>query len=277
MRLTADGYGIRDRGLRPLANPADLCALEQAMRMAREQRGNLTVFSIGPARVDDLLRLGLSLGAHRAVRVWHPAFEGGDVVAESHLLQRVVEILDCDYFVTGTRLLDRGSDPVPALAAAGRNVPCVTAAVDYLFQNDEIRVLRKSDRGAKQVVALKTPCTLLFEDGCCEMRYPDQGALMRALAARIEHWGLAELGLPLAELGSCAARLRREQYGVPRPNPKRVVTPDATLPAFDRILALLSGGIKPREGKLNQVSPGETVEKLVAIFRSQGLLAGGQK
>ena len=34
VRLTADGYGIRERGLRRIANPADLAALEQALRLA---------------------------------------------------------------------------------------------------------------------------------------------------------------------------------------------------------------------------------------------------
>jgi electron transfer flavoprotein beta subunit len=50
------------------------------------------------------------------------------------------------------------------------------------------------------------------------------------------------------------------------------VTPDANLPAFERILALLSGGIKPRAGKVHTLESEATVERLLEIFASAGLL-----
>jgi electron transfer flavoprotein beta subunit len=55
-----------------------------------------------------------------------------------------------------------------------------------------------------------------------------------------------------------------------------VVTPDATLPAFERILALLSGGIKAREGKLHSVSAAETARMLFDIFQAEGLVGGSK-
>jgi electron transfer flavoprotein beta subunit len=50
------------------------------------------------------------------------------------------------------------------------------------------------------------------------------------------------------------------------------VTPDANLPAFERILALLSGGIKPRAGRTHTLSNEETVANLLQIFTAAGLL-----
>ncbi|MCD6527859.1 MAG: electron transfer flavoprotein subunit beta [Desulfuromonas sp.] len=276
-RLTEDGYGVSDRGLRRFANPADICALEQALRMAEGKQGSVTVFVVGPSRLEDLLRLALSMGADRAIRVWDSLFAGGDDVADARLIERLIQIFDCDFFLTGNGLLDRGAAPVPALASAGLSMPYVTAAVDFEFQGEGIEVLRKSDRGAKQLVALGHPCTLMFEDGCCEPRYPHQDALMAALEMPVEHWGLAELGLTISEVGSYGAKLGKERCSFPRLNPKRVVTPDADLPAFDRILALLSGGIKPREGKLHHGSAEEMAEMLLGVFQAEGLVGGGQK
>lgn len=274
--LTADGYGVRERGLRRIANPADLCALEQAMQLVEAHSGTVTAVTIGPERLDDQLRLALSMGVERAVRVWSSALAGGDVSTDARLVERLLEILKPDFMVTGHRLVDRGADPVPALASARQGVPYVTAALSVDCQEGKVKVLRKCDRGARQLVLTSTPCTLLFEEGCCDPRYPSQAGLMAAQEASIETWGLAEIGLPVSELGGYAAVLSKDLCSFPRPNPQRVVTPDANLPAFERILALLSGGIKTRQGTLHEVSAEQTAEMLFNIFQAEGLFGGSK-
>ncbi len=274
-RLTADSYSIGDRGLRRIANPADLCALEQALQLAESVDGSVTAVAVGPDRLDDHLRLALSMGAERLVRICSSAFQGGDATTDAKVVQRVVDILKPDLVFTGNRLLDKGNDPVPALAAANLGIPYITGGVSLACEDDEVEVLRKSDRGARQRVAATMPCAVFFEDGCCEPRYPDQDALMSSIGAKVECWGLPELGLAVFELGGFGALLSKEKCSFPRPNPVRVVTPDAELPAFDRILALLSGGIKPREGKLHTESAEKTAEMLFNIFKDEGLIGGG--
>lgn len=277
VRLTADGYGVRERGLRRIANPADICALEQALCLAETHKGTVTAVVIGPQRLEDHLRLALSMGVQRCIRVWDSAFVGGDTISDARLVERLMEILQPDYFLTGNRLLDSGAEPVPLLASAKLGIPYVTAALKVESIDGKVEVLRKCDRGARQLVGTSTPCTLLFEEGCCEARYPDQVMLMAALAKGIETWGIAELGLPYSELGGYGAVLGKECCSFPRANPQRVVTPDANLPAFDRILALLSGGIKPREGKLHALSAQQTADQLFTIFQTEGLFSGSDK
>ena len=177
----------------------------------------------------------------------------------------------------GNRLADRGADPALALASARLGIPYVTAALGVDGGDGNIKVLRKCDRGARQLVAASLPCTLLFADGCCEPRYPVQDALLAALEMKIELWGVAELGLPVSTVGSRGAMLGRERYSFPRSNPQRVVTPDAGLPAFERILALLSGGIKPRAGKLHRLTAEQTTEQLFTVFQAEGLFSGSEK
>ncbi len=274
-RLNPDGFSVRDRGLRRIVNPADLCALEQGLKLAERHKGTVTAVTIGPQRQDDQLRLALSMGACRAIRVWDTHFEGGDDFADAGLLERIISILQPDYFLTGHRLADRGADPVPALAAARLGLPCVSAALSVDSHDGEVEVLRKCDRGARQVLATSAPCSLLFAEGCCELRYPDQQALMDALQQSIETWGFAELGLRASAVGSAAALLDKERCSFPRANPRRTVTPDASLPAFERILALLSGGLKPREGKQQHLSAEQTADALLGIFKAEGLLGEG--
>lgn len=276
VRLTADGYGVRERGLRRITNPADLSALEMALQMAEKTHGTVTAVAIGPRRLDDHLRLAFAMGASRAVRVWNSALQGGDAVSEARLLERLIEILKPDLVMTGSRLVDRGHDPAPALAAANLGMASVSAALDIEVRGETIEVLRKSDRGGRQRVMATLPCALLFEETSCEPRYPGHESLLNSLAMAIEVWDQGELGLPLSVLGAPGARLHRDQCSFPRANPRRLVTPDANLPAFDRILALLSGGIKPREGRVHAVSTEQTVDMLLDIFVKEGLIGGSE-
>jgi electron transfer flavoprotein beta subunit len=271
-RVTVRGAAISDRGLRRIPNPADLAALEEALCLKDTLGATVTVLAIGPDRLDDTLRLAFSMGADRAVRFWDHGLEGGDSVADARVLARIVTILSPALVFTGNRLADRGDDPVPALAAAVTAMPCIAGTVSLLPKKNRVEVQRTSDRGARQIVTAALPCTILFEE-VRTPRYPSVDSLTGSLSALIENWDLTHLGLPFWEIGAAGAYLTAADYGVPRPDPTRVVTPDPSLPAFERILSLLSGGIKARAGKLNTLSADDTAAALLRIFREEGLIA----
>ena len=271
--VTSRGSAISERGLRRLPNPADLAALEEALCLKDTLGANVTVLAIGSERIDDTLRLAFSMGADRGVRFWDHGMEGGDAVADARVLARIVSIISPTVVFTGNRLTDRGDDPVPALAAAATAMPCISAAVSLVPQRGHVEVLRASDRGGRQTVTATLPCMVLFEE-VRTPRYPSIDALTEALSTRIEKWDLANLGLPFWEIGAAGACLAAADFGVPRPDPVRVVTPDPSLPAFERILSLLSGGIKARSGKLNHLSADDTATALLRIFREEALTAG---
>jgi len=268
--VTSRGAAISHRGLRRMPNPADLAALEEALHLKDTLGARVTVLAIGPKRLDDTLRLAFSMGADHGIRLWDHGLEGGDSVADARVLARIMKRLVPDMLFTGNRMLDLGDEPVPALAAAANGMPCISAAVSLTPAKDAVQAERKSDRGARQIVTAPLPCTVLFEEVRVP-RYPSVEAVQESLNLPIEIWGLPHLGLPFWDIGASGATLAVEEFATPRPDPVRVVTPDPKLPAFERILSLLSGGIKAREGKLNQLSADDTVSGLLRIFREEGL------
>ena len=271
-RLSTEGARIRSRGIRQIPNPADLTALEEALAMAAPLKATVTVFGIGDKRVDDLLRLGLSLGATRAVRLGGEGVDRGDVAANAKLLARALLIIGPAIFLTGDQLADRGDDAAPALAAALRNLPAVSRVLATLCKADSVEVLRKSDRGGRQRVRSPLPCALLVAGEAREVSYPPLEAVMASLEAKVEVWGLPELGLPEHAIGKAGSYLEAGRFIIPRPDPIRVATPDATLPAFERIISLLSGGIAARGGKMHLGSANDAVNGLMKVFASAGLL-----
>lgn len=275
-RASVRGASISERGLRRVPNPADLAALEEALYLKDTLAAAVTVLAIGPARLDDSLRVAIAMGADRAIRCWDHGMEGGDALADARVLARILSILSPTLFFSGNRLTDRGDDPVPALAAALVDQPCLTAALELAFDNNGITVLHASDRGARQMISAPLPCSVLFEE-IRTPRYPSIDDITRSLTATLESWDLASLGLPFWEIGASGACLSDADYAVPRPDPVRLVTPDPGLPAFERILSLLSGGLKARAGKLNVLPLEQTVEGLMQIFREEGLLEGNRR
>ena len=273
-RTITRGAGISAKGLRLLPNPADLSALEEALCLKDRMGALVTVLAVGPQSLDDTLRLAISMGADRAIRCWDHGMDGGDAVADARVLARVVEILKPMLVVTGSRLADRGDDPVPALASALNDAPCIGSAVSLTLQAGAVEVLRKGDRGSRQTVKALFPCTVLVEEGTTP-RYPAIEAVIDSVTAPVERWKLPELGLPFWEVGSTGAALPLARVGTPRPDPVRVVTPDPSLPAFERILSLLSGGIKAREGRVHALPADATAEALWEIFRREGVVPEG--
>jgi electron transfer flavoprotein beta subunit len=273
-RVITRGAAICDRGLRRIPNPADLTALEEALTLKDTLGARVTVLAIGPARLDDTLRLACSMGADRAIRFHDHGTEGGDAAADARILARALAILAPSLVVTGNRLADRGDDPVPALAAASAGIPCISATVSLTLKQDGIEVLRKGDRGSRQTAVAPLPCLVLCDEGRTP-RYPSVTDVTRSLSATIETWDLAHLGLPFWQTGATGAYLAAAEFGVPRPDPVRIVTPDPGLPAFERIISLLSGGIKAREGKMHTLPADAAAEGIWRILAEEGLIPEG--
>ena len=266
------GAGIDDRGLRMFPNPGDMAALEEALCLADSKGATVTAEAIGPKRLDDTLRQALAMGASRAIRVCNHGVDGNDAVADAKLLARIFSIISPTLVFTAKTLVDRGDDPAPAMAAINLGMPTVTAAVSLSLTGSGLEVERKSDRGARQKVTAPIPCAVFFSSEK-EPRYPSHDAVMNSLEAEVEVWSLSDLGLPLIEVNYRSAALLAADYSFPRLNPLRSTTPDPNLPAFHRILSLLSGGVKAREGKLTiAANPDDAVEALIKIFKAEGLL-----
>lgn len=271
-QIAQGGMMIRERGLRRLVNPADLEALESALDLQDCGMASVTTVAVGPERMEDTLRMSLAMGAKRAIRVWDHTFEVETVLSDTRLYAQLLKILRPSAAFTGARLLDRGDEPSLALAAAELGM-CYCPAVVALDAGDEtFMVVKKADCGGREKLSLVMPCVLLFEEGFHVPRYVGLDAILASLEAPVELWELPELGLPSGNVGDKAAVLRVVSYGFPRPSPMRVPIPAADLPASERIMALLSGGIRLREGKMHVGNAEETVEGLLAIFRRKGLV-----
>lgn len=261
------GYGIRERGARYLTNPSDMAAFAFALGLKKTPGATVTVVGYGPDHAEEILNDALIAGADRAILLNLHSFMAGDTMVEAKILARLIEILAPVLVCTGSRLLDGGATMALPLAAAHLGWCAVHSVVEARLEQDRVEVVRKSDRGARQRVRIALPGVFLFEETEVAL-YPDLDRLLEVEKNEVERWALTQLGLSFTSSLNGGKYTRNGGTGPSRPRPLAVATPDPDLPAFERILSLLEGGIPARQGKLDVLGPGETAQRILGAAAS---------
>ncbi len=264
---SSSGFGIRERGARHIMNPADRSALVFVLDAARENGAKITVVSYETSCSEDVLREALAMGVDRAVLLQGFNQDSTDTMVEGKILARLVQLLGCGLVCTGTRLTDRGAAMAPAVAASLLEWCCVHSVVGAEIGSKTVSVMKKSDRGGRQEVTAPLPTFLLFEE-VAESIYPGVEQLLGSRDAELETWTLSDIGMSLLHGSAFTSYTRLVGTSISRPRPVAVTTPDPGLPAFERILSLLEGGIKTREGKLRFLTAAETADRLLATVQA---------
>ncbi len=101
---------------------------------------------------------------------------------------------------------------------------------------------------------------------------PSARARLRAQSREIPVWDLADLGVPLAQVRHAGEALRAGPARPARPRQRAIAAPDSSLPAFDRILKLVEGSVKRREGRVVRQTDEQTVEQIFEALRTEGWL-----
>ena len=218
------------------ASPADLAALETALRLAAGEDEVVAVCG-GPASAahatEALLRELLAAGVSRAVRVEISAGATSAQVAAA-----IAPVLAGARFVlTGDASLDRGSGSVPAFVAAKLQAAQALGLTTVVATGAEsVQVERRLDGGRREQLRVEAPAVLSVEAGLRLRRAP-LAAVIRSRNAVIEVVRAATPAHP-----EPAERLR--PYRSPAPPAPSAAAADPR----DRVLAL-TGMLAPARAR----------------------------
>ena len=272
-------FGLRNEvvfreGLPLRLNPNDAEALAMALMCKspeREPRVEITLISIGPERVESYLRQGLSLGADKAVRIWGEDFGALSPHQKAKLLTRAVSLSGADLILTGAESMDTGNGQVGPLIAAWLDLPCAGNVVrlELPEENKNLYLTRDIGRGEREKLRCPLPAVVTVK-GEGKLPYASLDRLVESKYGEIKLLSLADLGISPAELKNDPTMLTGLAY--PRPRPRKVPTPESSLPAFDRILKLLEGGISRRRGLMLEGSSEELAEQLFKLLLEEEVI-----
>jgi len=198
IRIKSDGSAVDTDGVKFAVNPFDAIALEEALRI-RERLGELeiVVVSIGGDECVEQLRVGLAMGADRALLV--RGSEELDPLAIAKVLVAIYRREQPSFVLMGKQAIDDDSNQVGQMLAAllGIGQATFVSKLELLDNNTKARCGRETDAGI-ETVTVKLPAIITTDLRLNEPRYVALPGIMKAKKKPLEELAVADLGVNVA-------------------------------------------------------------------------------
>jgi electron transfer flavoprotein beta subunit len=181
-RIDAEGVWYDGSDLAWRMNEYDEFAVEQAVQVKEQQGGaaDVTVLSIGPDRVKEMMKKALAMGCDRGVHIADAQSHQRDPFAIASIIAEFAGDKGFDMIFTGLQSQDRGSAQVGVLVAEMLDLPALSTAVDFAFADGIITAKRELEGGMKAVVKAGIPALVTCQLGLNTPRYPTLPNIMKA-------------------------------------------------------------------------------------------------
>jgi electron transfer flavoprotein beta subunit len=206
-------------------NYLDEFAIEEGLKIAEAQGGEVTVLTMGPAKAADSIRKALSMGADKAVHVIDDALAGSDAVETSLALAAALQAVGFDLVVFGSESTDARTGVVPAMVAERLGVPQLTLAGKVEVSGSQVTIRRVTDEGY-EVVSGSLPAVVSVVEKINEPRYPTFKGIMAAKKKPVQVLALADLGLEAGAVGLANAASWVEDFAARPPRAAGVTVKD---------------------------------------------------
>ena len=168
-------------------NPPDNFAIEEAL-LIRERKGDgeVVVVSMGPTRVQKVIREGLAKGADRGIHLEEDGQIQTDPLSIAKSISSILMDENFDLVLTGLQSDDTGMGQTGVLIGEMLGMSTGTLAMETDVQDNTIRVKRELESGWFQWVKLPLPASISIQSGLNTPRYPSLRGIMGAKKKEIK-------------------------------------------------------------------------------------------
>ncbi len=193
-KLNDEGNWYEAADLAWRMNEYDEYAVEQAVQL-KEQVGDseLTVLSIGPDRVKEMMKKALAMGCDRGMHIADDDFYKKDPYEIASVIAEFAKDQGFDLIFTGMQSQDRGSAQVGVLIAEMLGLPSISTIVDFAFDNGQITAKRELEGGIKSIIKTMAPALVTCQLGLNKPRYPTLPNIMKAKKKELVSIAVADL------------------------------------------------------------------------------------
>ncbi len=192
-KVASDGKSLQYQGEFFSMNECDEAALEEAVALKRAHGGEITVVTMGPLAAQEILYLGLSKGADRAVRI---DAQTQDSQCAGVVLAAAFKKLEYDVVLSGAQSRDTLSGQAGIAVAVRLGIPFAYAVVEIqLTSGGALRVRKELGGGRYADMELSLPALLCVQTGIRPLTYVPPARTMRARQQPVRSFSLADLGL----------------------------------------------------------------------------------
>ena len=219
-------------------NPPDEYALEEALLIKEDVgEGEVVVFSMGPTRVEKVIRECLAKGADRGIHIDDTDDIEIDPLTIAKRFTQVFKENNFDLILSGIQSDDTGMGQTGILIGEMLSIPTATLVVETNIMDKSIRVKRELESGWFQWVQLPLPASITIQSGINNPRYPSLKGIMGAKKKEIEKI------LPTNSIKSTKYQ-KIEKLRLPQSSKKTEIIEGDTQLVADRIVEILKTEIK---------------------------------
>jgi len=187
LEISQDQRWINESSATFIMNPPDNYAIEEAM-LIKEKLGaiEVVIVSMGPQRVQKVIREGLSKGADRGVHIETQDLKEIDPLYISKVFAETLRDENFDLILSGLQSDDNGMGQTGALLGELLNMSTATLVIETDINQNKIRVKRELESGWFQWVELASPSSISIQSGINQPRYPSLKGIMGAKKKEIK-------------------------------------------------------------------------------------------
>ena len=200
IQLVADKKDINRDAISYVLSPYDEFAVEEALRIREKNPGTtVTVITLGPERVDQVLRTGLAMGADDAIHILDLNNAASDPLLTAKCLAQVIKEGGYDMVFCGRQAVDNDAFQVGSAIAVTLDIGSITLAGKVTVDGaaKKVTVERVIEGGSKQTISGKIPVLITAQKGLNEPRFASLPGIMKAKSKPIAKKNVSELGVDL--------------------------------------------------------------------------------
>ena len=168
-------------------NPPDNYALEEALILKEKiGEGEVVIVSMGPNRVQKVIREGLAKGADRGIHLLQEGKIENDPLSVSKKISTALKEENFDLILSGLQSDDTGMSQTGVLIGELLGMSTATLVVKTKIENDHIRLKKELESGWYQWVVLPIPASISIQSGINTPRYPSLKGIMGAKKKEIK-------------------------------------------------------------------------------------------
>lgn len=202
-------------GVPPVISVYDERAVEAALRLKDKHKGKVTVISMGPGKVSDVIRHALSMGADEGFALEEEAFDNLDSFGTAYVLGKAIQkIGSYDLVLCGRQAADWGAGQVGSILAEILGIPVITLACNIEVVDKNLRV-KRIVRDGFEVLEAPMPSLITVSSEIGLPRLPAGMSLMLARKKQIPVWKAKDIGADLSQLDKAKAHIEVTGLSIP--------------------------------------------------------------
>ena len=215
IQLSSAGNDIERDDLVYSVNEPDNYAVEEAIQIAANAGGNVTVVTVGSEEDEEVLRREMAMGANQGGLLSDDAFAGSDGKGIATILKALVQKGHYDLVLTGTQAEDGGAQ-VGGMLAALLDYPFASLVnAITVLDGGKLKISREIEGGNREMSEIDLPCVLSIQTGINEPRYVGMRGIRQVASVEIPTFGTSDLGVDPASVGTAGAKVKRTDYFMP--------------------------------------------------------------